>query len=1817
MRSIDERVVDMQFNNQQFERGIRTSVKSLDELNRGLKLDGASKSLSELSRAGRTFSLGGMSDGINALTNRFSTLGIVGITVIQNITNSALNAGKRILSALTIDPIKTGLQEYETKMGAIQTILTNTASKGTTLADVNATLNELNEYSDKTIYNFAEMARNIGTFTAAGVDLKESAIAIKGIANLAAGSGSTSQQASTAMYQLSQALAAGSVKLMDWNSVVNAGMGGELFQNALKDTAKQMGIVVDASIPFRETLQDGWITADVLTKTLAKFAEDESLVKAATEVKTLTMLIDTMKESVQSGWAQSWENIIGDKAQSTAFFTAISDGFSAATGASADARNEMLAYWNSAGGRTAIIQSLSNALSGLASIIKPIEEAFREIFPAMTGKRLVEISERIREVTAKFKIGEKTAANIKSTFKGLFSILDIGRKVVVGFASGLGTLIKRLLPAGDGLLVFSGGLGAFFTDLNKSIKVSDAFSNSIDKIGEVIKKRFGKIGEVLQKVAPVFYKLASIIGGAFDRMRQTIVKAFDNAEYDSIFDMLNSGLFAAILFGIKKFIDSLTSITDSAGGFLGGITGILDGVKGSLQAYQSQLKAGTLLKIAIAIGILAAALVALALIDSAKLTSSLAAMSVMFIELFASMAVFEMFTKGPGLFAMAKITTLMIGLSIAILILSGAMTKLADLDWGGIAKGLIGVGVLAAELALFMKVTNLSAMGVTAGLGLIALAAAIAVLAIAVRKFSEIDTGGLVKGLIAVGVILAELALFVNLTGDAKRVISTAIGLTILGGAMLIFAQAVEKMGSLSWEETGKGLLTMAGALTIITVALNLLPKNIFLLSLGMLDMAGAIMIMSAALKKMGELSWEEIGRAMVGLVGSLGIMLIAFKLMKSSFIDASALVLVIASIFLLANALKTLGSLSLTQVGIALLALAGTFAVIGVAGALLAPLIPVLMGLSLTLGIFGVAVLAVGAGVLALSAGLTALAVGGTAAGTAIIAILSGAIGLIPFTFRKLAEGIIEFTKILQNGIPTMVEAAMELVMELLAALTKYIPQIVDAGVKLLLSILKGIADNIEKVIVMATVIIVNFISGISKSLPKVIQSGFDLMLAFINGLADGVRRSSGLMIKAMQNLISAIIEAGIKPLTMSIGRFVDVGKNIVTGLINGIKSMISSVSKLASGLGTTILNSAKKALGIKSPSKLFDEIGKNIGLGLTNGLTKSTPKAVEASTEMSENVTKAATKTVAKTAKKTVEASNEVAKEAFDKAVEWIDERKYYNKLSLNEELAAWERVQSRYLEGTEERKKIDREVYRLKKEMLNKQEQLENEASKKQYNNSIEWIDERKYYNELSLTEELAAWQRVQSRYLANTDERKKADREVYRVKQEISNRQKQLDDDYYANTKTINDRLKQDIQSVTDAYDSALVSRTDSLYSSYGLFDELSAQEPVDGEVLIKNLDDQVNAFAGWKQSLTELAGKGIDAQLIKELEEMGPKSATQIDALNSLSSDRLDTYVSLWRTKHTDAKTQAISELEGLRIETANKISELNSQARVELRAYKDTWIEQSRLLSKGVKEEINSLSSEVQNATASLRKETEKEFVTLTNNIQLIVNTTDWYSVGVNIIAGMTKGIKDKAVLLANEAANAAYMALKAAKAALRIKSPSQAFAEIGMYADEGFADGLQKYSTVVESSARGVGETAIESLKGVMSKIVDAVNGDLDLSPTIRPVLDLTDVESGKKSLNGIFGEGGMSVTNGRASSLAKDFKSTDSSTLSKVETLLASLTKGRSVEGETKTVVSFEGVFKGAILNVRSEMDIEKIANKLYQLERSVSRPRGLVKA
>src|SRR5574344_554086 len=291
-KTVDERVVSMQFDNKQFEANVQTSMSTLDKLKQKLDFKGASKGLENVNAAAKNVNMSGLSSAVETVSMKFSALQVMAVTALANITNSAINAGKRIVHALTIAPITTGFQEYELKMNSVQTIM---ASTGESLATVNEYLEELNKYADKTIYSFSDMTSNIGKFTNAGVKLEDAVMAIKGISNEAAVSGANANEASHAMYNFAQALSAGYVKLIDWKSIENANMATVEFKTELLESAvaagtlskeadgmykvlttnsqgQTMEMAIDATKNFNDSLQYQWMTTEVLTDTLADYA---------------------------------------------------------------------------------------------------------------------------------------------------------------------------------------------------------------------------------------------------------------------------------------------------------------------------------------------------------------------------------------------------------------------------------------------------------------------------------------------------------------------------------------------------------------------------------------------------------------------------------------------------------------------------------------------------------------------------------------------------------------------------------------------------------------------------------------------------------------------------------------------------------------------------------------------------------------------------------------------------------------------------------------------------------------------------------------------------------------------------------------------------------------------------------------------------------------------------------------------------------------------------------------------------------------------------------------------------------------------------------------------------------------------------------------------------------------------------------------------------------------------------------------------------------------------------------------------------------
>lgn len=596
-KEVDERVVEMRFNNALFENKVQQTMRSLTALNEKLMFKGAEKGFEKVSDASEKVKFNALLNALDNLSQKFSAVEVIGVTALMRITNQAVDAGERLVKALSLDPIISGFQEYETQINAVQTILANTSSKGTTLDQVNAALDELNHYADLTIYNFTEMTRNIGTFTAAGVDLNTSVSAIKGIANLAAVSGSTSQQASTAMYQLSQALASGTVKLQDWNSVVNAGMGGQVFQDALKETARVHGIAIDSMIKkegsFRETLSKGWLTSSILTETLQKFTgnlneetlksigyTDEQIKKimemgktandAATKVKTFSQLKDTLTEALQSGWTQTWQTIIGDFEEAKELFTRFSDVFSDLINKSSEARNTVLA-----GGLNSGWQQLNTALGDSADFYSQMLEKVMLANGSISQKQIDDAGSFAKALQQGGVSAEQLQDGLKESYKQLSAL---------GALSDDALKAKKLDPAQVRSLAKS------FEEVNQKVADGslnlDIYSKKIGELSgrehliESIWNVFEALEKVVEPVARAWQKIFSPITAdqiyniakSIDEFTAKLSISDETADkiertFSGIFAVLN--VWKNVLLTVGKVLGEVfNAVSPLAGGFL-------------------------------------------------------------------------------------------------------------------------------------------------------------------------------------------------------------------------------------------------------------------------------------------------------------------------------------------------------------------------------------------------------------------------------------------------------------------------------------------------------------------------------------------------------------------------------------------------------------------------------------------------------------------------------------------------------------------------------------------------------------------------------------------------------------------------------------------------------------------------------------------------------------------------------------------------------------------------------------------------------------------------------------------------------------------------------------------------------------------------------------------------------------------------------------------------------------------------------------------------------------------------------------------------
>lgn len=1299
MPSVDDRIVRISFDNKDFESKVSQTLSSIQKLNESLKMKGAQDGLNQLSTAANKVDLGTkIGASIEGVSGKFLAMATVGVTALANITSKAVTAGASIVKSLSLDNVIAGFQEYETNIGSIQTILANTKAQGTNLGQVNAALDQLNTYSDKTIYNFGQMAHNIGTFTAAGVNLDTSVSAIKGIANLAAISGSSADQASTAMYQLSQAIASGSVKLMDWNSVVNAGMGGKTFQNALFEAGKAMGKFKDVPVgetfdqwtkkgnSFRDSLHTGWLTADVLTTTLGGVAGELSAtqlqakgfskeqanmlvelgktgIDAATKVRTFTQLMSTVKESIGSGWSETFRTIFGNFEEATTLFTNVSNVIGVFVGRSSDARNKMLAIWKLAGGRKMLINSLTEGFQIFLKTIEPVRKAFREVFPKTTWQDLVRITKSFAEFVHGLQPSQSTLKNLHSIFKGFFSLLKLGWEIIKNF-------VRAVLDIGHAISGAFGGdflgslakVGDFFTKLLQTLtrnaskgnqihafffKMADAIKSVIPYIADFVHwigNLFGafksdapnKVTDTVSKVGDKFSGLSAIFGRLQQRFNQltgffktvgsilvdvgraivdfvsnigqAIADNMSQGNFNTALDAINTGLFGGLLLLIRKFIKN--PHIDLTGGFLDKINSVFSQLTGTLKAMETQIKAEALKKIAVAIAILTASIVVLSLIDSVALTKAMTAMSVGFGELVASFAALKQIEG--GLRGAANFTALAFGMTTmagAILLLSFAAKQLAGLSWQDLAKGLLGVTALMGAMIGGMKLLvavvkdvkkeHLEKDLLETAASIFILAVSVDFMAHALKMLAGLSWQDMAKGIVGVAVSMGILVAAMHLMPDEKKF--QRIGLLTVAVALNLLAKALSTFSTMSLQNIGMGLLAMGSSLILVGLALRTFPKNMKEIGLGLLLVSVSLLVIQKALMAFASMSWEELGKGLLTLGIALVGIALAARSMEDALPGAAAIAIVAASMFLIAKVLEALGGLSITQILTGLLAIAGALAVFGLAALVLEPVLPAMELLGSALALLGIGLLAFGIGAYFAAKAFQVFGEAGAKGAKGVVTAIETIGKALPAFFTGFAEGFIDFFKTIGSAAPAIMDVFGKLLGKLLDliitlipkaekafvafvsagidAITKLTPKFIEMGLGMLIALLKGISKNIGKIVNLVAEIIVHFLDAFGKKVPEVIGALADFYVTILTGLVEKVGE---LMVTLGPDLALALID----------------------GFITGLEKTAPKLWDWFTALPTKILDIIKSLFGINSPAQTFIDIGVDLIQGLLDGI-------------------------------------------------------------------------------------------------------------------------------------------------------------------------------------------------------------------------------------------------------------------------------------------------------------------------------------------------------------------------------------------------------------------------------------------------------------------------------------------------------------------------------------------------------------------------------------------------------------------------------------
>lgn len=1114
---------------------------------------------------------------------------------------------------------------------------------------------------------------------------------------------------------LGEAMASGWSKFT--GAVKNSGIELSAFEDKLKETVDSAGLSFDDIIAdagsLENAVQQGLISTDILLKAVQSSAEglsEEELAELNASVDELIGNVGQLggRQHLINAFWNAWNGI-------GAVLGTVKEGFRdifPATTAEQvynftkklDELTERFRFFvtESEDGQQ-VMSNLKSTFKGFFAILDIVKQAVFAVGSALSPllSKVGLLGGGILQLTGSF--GD-WLVNLDETVKTSNVFNEFCQRIssIVGLAiSKVSTLFQVLQEK-----IKMPGMEVVEALLGRAYERMGQFLDGVASLGSGVDAAFSAIGSAVEKSKPLeafqtLYRGAkTVIDGILDAVGNLaggIAEKLSDTNFSTIIDLLNGVSLSAIALGIVNFLKVIQKPLSQGGSLLSKLKGILSGVQSVLngalscfEAYQEKLKAGTLLKIAGAIAILAASIVAISLIDSDKLTASLAAITALFADLVASMAVF---TKlGGDVKRSGKNIAVMLAMSTSVLILASALKKIADLEPEQLAvgltgvtallgeltavmkilgsgsnkaakgaaqmilfavavrilaqgvkelselnsekltNGLVGVGVLLAEVAGFLNVAKMSGKAISTATGVVILSGALKILASVCEDFGRMDSEQVERGLASIGVILLEMAAFTNLTANAKHVISTGFALIEIAAAMKIFASAMSDFNKLNGEQIQRGLAAVGGALVEVAIAMRLMPKNSVSLGVGLIAVGAALEIIADALSKMGDMTWEQVAIGLVAMGGALGELAIGLKAMTGSLAGSAALLVASGALAVLAPVLLVLGSMSWDAIAKGLLTLAGVFTVLGIAGAALAPLAPTILTLAGSIALLGLGTAAIGAGFLAVGAGFSAIAVGITAlavslgGGVTIIvagltSIITGIAALIPAIATKIGEAIIAFCGIIADGAPAIGKAAKAVVLTLIDVLVECVPALAEGALALLDSVLSSLAEHTPSIVDSLFTFLIGLLNGVAEKMPELVAAGINVLVSFFAGIIDALREiDTDVLVDAIAGigLVSAFILAmtALTPLLPS----AMIGVLGLGALIAELALVLAAVGALAQipGLdwlineGATLLGSIGNAIGafaggvvggfMGGVSSHFPQIGEDLSNFMTN---------------------------------------------------------------------------------------------------------------------------------------------------------------------------------------------------------------------------------------------------------------------------------------------------------------------------------------------------------------------------------------------------------------------------------------------------------------------------------------------------------------------------------------------------------------------------------------------------------------------------------------